>query len=146
MWLTADSKCNQPTRYSSNKNSTVDDVSSNVFTHLLLNLFLVWVKTWSMCKKVKFPKLCELKKLEEKEDEGKKNRREQKKICFMLVKSHKSSMQEKTLLQEKKNKRCHKEIKANNIYVWAFFKKEEERVQYAGTFGQWNITRLCNVI
>lgn len=23
-----------------------------------------------MCKKVKFPKLCELKKLEEKEDEG----------------------------------------------------------------------------
>lgn len=32
-----------------------------------------------MCKKVKFPKLCELKKLEEKEDEGEKNRREQKK-------------------------------------------------------------------
>lgn len=52
-------------------------------------------------------------------------------------------MQEKTLLQEKKNKRCHKEIKANNIYVWGFFfKKEEERVQYAGTFGQWNITRI----
>lgn len=81
-----------------------------------------------MCKKVKFPKLCELKKLEEKEDEGgKKNRREQKKICFTLVKSHKSSMQEKTLLQEKKNKRCHKEIKANNIYVWAFFKKKRKK-------------------
>lgn len=90
-----------------------------------------------MCKKVKFPKLCELKKLEEKEDEEKKKQKGAKKICFTLVKSHKSSMQEKTLLQEKKNKRCNKEIKANNIYVWGFFfKKEEERVQYAGTFGQ----------
>lgn len=40
-----------------------------------------------MCKKVKFPKLCELKKLEEKEDEEKKIEGSEKNLFHVSEKS-----------------------------------------------------------